>query len=319
MMAIKFPAGYLRSTMTKLKFLVSLWMQENPYQRCHAAAAEEAGRRLGIDVKILYAKNDPMTQVEQLLSAIQGPPSSRPDGIICAPVGTTLTQVARQAAAAGIGWVLLNRDGDYLEQLRSEYSTPSFCVAVDQEHIGTLQAQQFSALLPEGGMVLYILGPQGNMASQRRLNAMQTAKAANIQVRTIPANWSEQGGYKAITSWLQVSSSVKAPVGLVAGQNDDIALGARKAFQELPHGIDRERWINLPFIGVDCCPGAGEEWIRKGLLTASVVNPPSAGVAVEMLAHALEMKTQPAEYTRLAPQSYPSIEKLQGMARGSLV
>src|SRR5579884_3899809 len=108
--------------MKKLKFLVSLLMEENPYQRQHAATAEEAGRRLGVDVQILYAKNDPLTQVEQLLNAIQSSKSeSRPDGIICAPVGTTLVQVARRAVSSGIGWVLLNRSDEYLKELRTAH------------------------------------------------------------------------------------------------------------------------------------------------------------------------------------------------------
>ena len=90
--------------MKKLKFLVSLLMAENPYQRQHAVAAQEAGRRFGVEIDILYAKNDPLTQVEQLLNAIQSSsPDSRPAGIVCAPVGTTLMQVARQAATAGPG------------------------------------------------------------------------------------------------------------------------------------------------------------------------------------------------------------------------
>src|SRR5579883_824792 len=242
--------------MKRLKFLVSLLMQENPYQRRHAAAAEEVGRRLGIDIEILYANNDPMTQVEQLLHVIQLPADSRPDGIVCAPVGTTLTQVARQAVAAGIGWVLLNREGDYMQDLRTNFKVPVFCVAVDQEQIGSIQARQFAALLPEGGMILYILGPNANSIAERRLKSMQAAKPANIEVRTFHGNWSEQSGYKVITSWLQLSTSHKATVKLVAAQNDDMALGARKAFQDLPAGEERNRWLSLPFTGVDCCPGA---------------------------------------------------------------
>src|SRR5579872_986030 len=144
--------------MKKLKFLVSLLMAENPYQRQHAVAAQEAGRRLGVEIEIVYAKNDPLTQVEQLLNAIQSSsPDSRPAGIVCAPVGTTLMQVARQAAAAGIGWALLNRVDDYMQELRKSGRAPILSVAVNQEQIGEIQARQFAALLPGGGLVLYIL------------------------------------------------------------------------------------------------------------------------------------------------------------------
>ena len=60
-----------------------------------------------------------------------------PDGIILEPVGgPALPQVARAAAAAGIGWVLLNRDVDYLHELRKAYAVPIFGITCDHEEIG---------------------------------------------------------------------------------------------------------------------------------------------------------------------------------------
>src|SRR5215467_6355695 len=104
--------------MKKLRFLISLRVEENPYQKQHAVTAQEAAQRLGVDLQIQYAGNDAITQTEQLLNIIQGPKDSRPDGIICAPVGTTLLRVARCAVENGIAWSLLNRDDDYITDLR---------------------------------------------------------------------------------------------------------------------------------------------------------------------------------------------------------
>jgi ABC-type sugar transport system substrate-binding protein len=43
------------TSMKKLKFLVSLTTNDNDYQIEQAAAAEEAARRLGVEVQIIYA------------------------------------------------------------------------------------------------------------------------------------------------------------------------------------------------------------------------------------------------------------------------
>ncbi|HZR30071.1 MAG TPA: substrate-binding domain-containing protein [Terriglobales bacterium] len=299
--------------MKKLKFLISLLTDENHYQLHQGAAVQEAAQRLGVEAQVLYAGNDAITQSEQLLNAIQSTSKGIPlDGIICYPVGTTLVQVARQAAAAGIGWAVLNRECDYIAELRASFQVPIFSVRNDNTEIGRIQGKQVSALLPNGGLVLYILGPSVSSITQLRSTWMQSAKPSNIQVRTLIGNWSEQSGYKTVSRWLQLSTSHASPVALVAAQNDDMAIGARKAFAEETRGGERERWASLPYIGCDCCPGAGQDWVRKGLLTASIINPTTAGRALEMMVQAIQSKSQPSEYTLMAPTSFPPLETLGG-------
>jgi len=297
--------------MKKLSFLISLMMEENHYQKLHATAVQDVAIRLGVDVQIVYAGKDPITQTEQLLNAIQSPSKeSRPDGIVCAPVGTSLMQVARQATKMGVAWGLLNREGDYIGELRAGSQTPVFSVTIDQAEIGRIQGRQIAALLPKGGLVLYLLGPTGNPMVEQRSTWMQTLKPANVQVRTLTGDLSQQSGHKAITRWLQLRTSHETPVTLVAAQNDDMALGARRAFEEQTSGVQREYWTSLPYIGVDCCPGAGLDWVRRGLLTASVSNPPTAGIALELMVQAIRTKTQPPERTVVAPTPYPLMQKL---------
>jgi ABC-type sugar transport system substrate-binding protein len=57
--------------MKKMSVLVSLTTKDNDYQQEQAAAAEQAARRLGIDVQIVFADNDAITQSQQLLKVIQ--------------------------------------------------------------------------------------------------------------------------------------------------------------------------------------------------------------------------------------------------------
>ena len=299
--------------MKKLGFLLSLTTNDNDYQMEQAAAAEEAARRLGIDLQILYADNDAINQSQQLLQVIQSSAASRPDAIIFEPAGSTgLPQVARAATASGIGWVILNREVEYIAELRRTQRVPVFAVTSDHVEIGRIQGQQMKALLPDGGSVLYIQGPSGSDASQQRTEGMQQTKPGNIQVRLLRAQWTEGSSYQAVSAWLRLSTSRDVRTDLVSGQDDSMAMGARKAFQETADSRVRDRLQNLLFTGCDGMPKTGQAWVRSGLLAATIVVPPNAGMAVEMLAKAAVGNLQPAERTFVEVRSFPPIEQLAG-------
>jgi ribose transport system substrate-binding protein len=155
--------------MKKLTFLVSLTNNENDYQQEQASAAEKAARRLGVDLQIVHANSDAVTQSQQLLHFIQGSAASRPDAIVFEPAGGTgFPQVARAAVAADIGWVILNHEADYLGQLRQSCHVPVFAISSDHGEIGKIQGKQFAELLPQGGSILYIEGPANSSAAHER-------------------------------------------------------------------------------------------------------------------------------------------------------
>src|SRR5436305_4008238 len=117
-----------------------------------AVEAAKMAAKLGVEIQIMYAENDAIVQSQQLLKIIQSNAASHPDGIIFEPVGgTALPQVARAAAAAGIGWVVLNREVDYLTDLRRDFKLPVFGISSDHEEIGRIQWRQIAAMLPKGG------------------------------------------------------------------------------------------------------------------------------------------------------------------------
>jgi ribose transport system substrate-binding protein len=297
--------------MKKLKFLLSLTNIENDYQREQAAAAEAAARRLGVDVQIIHADNDAITQSQQLLKVIQSRAEAHPDGILFEPVGgTALPQVARAAAAAGVGWVLLNRDAEYVEQLRKTHRVPIFAVTSDHEEIGRIQGRQFAALLPKGGTVLYIQGPGESSAAQQRTLGMYETKPADLPVKLMRAHWTEASAYRVVSSWLRLSTSQQARLDLIAAQDDSMAVGAKKAFQELPIGAARDRWLSLPYIGCDGLPKTGQAWVKRGLLTATIFVPPNAGQALEMLVQAVNTGAMPPERTSVVPVSIPALDAL---------
>jgi ABC-type sugar transport system substrate-binding protein len=295
----------------KLKFLVSLTTDENDYQLEQANAANEAARSFGVDVQVVFAENDAITQSQQLLKVIQSPKAVHPDAIIFEPVGgTALPQVARAAAAAGIGWAVLNREVDYIEELRKSSKAPIFAMTSDHTEIGRIQGRQLAALLPNGGQVLYIQGPSGSSAALQRTEGMYETKPPHVHLRTLKGQWTETSSYQAVTSWLRLCTSHDAPIDVVAGQDDSMALGAKKAFQEHTRNAERERWLSLPFIGIDGLPATGQSWVRNGQLTATVVVPPNAASAIEILKHALQTGIQPPERTTTSASSFPALEQL---------
>src|SRR5436853_1381010 len=167
--------------MKKLNFLLSLTTTDNDYQIEQAAAAEEAARRLGADVQIVHADNDSIAQSQQLLKVIQSRSDAHPNGIIFEPVGgTAMPQVAKAAAAAGIGWVVLNRDVEYVADLRRSFKVPIFLITSDHEEIGRIQGKQITAVLPKGGSILLVQGPPESLAARQRATGMQEAKPASV-------------------------------------------------------------------------------------------------------------------------------------------
>ena len=71
--------------MIKLRFAVSLVDRANDYQRAQAAAAEDAARRLGVEVQVLFADGDAIEQSQQLGAAIQSKTTIM-NGIVLQPV-----------------------------------------------------------------------------------------------------------------------------------------------------------------------------------------------------------------------------------------
>ncbi len=298
--------------MKKLRFLVSLTNDDNDYQIEQASATDEAARKLGVSAQVIYAGNDAITQSTQLLQAIQAAPQDRPDAILFEPVGSTaLPQVARAAINAGIGWAVLNREATYIAELRALKKSPIFTISADHTEIGRIQGRQFNALLPKGGSILYIQGPSENSAAKERTSGLMETKRDNIQVTVLKGQWTEESSQKSVRSWLKLTTSQKAVIDLIGAQDDSMAIGARKAFQELSNESDRERWLKLPFTGCDGLPKTGQAWVKSGLLAATVYSPPNTGLAIEMLLQTIQSGKDLPERALVEPSSIPAIGQLR--------
>lgn len=300
--------------MNSARVFLSLTTQDNDYQRAQAAAAQSAARRLGINLEIGYAQGDAVNQSQQILKVIQEK-TQKYDAVIFEPVGTGMAQIGRLAASAGIGWIVLNHFADYLGQLRRSTPAPVFEVSEDQHEAGRIQGQQLAALLPEGGTVLYVEGPSISDAARQRSMGMLSMKPANIEIKGLKGNWTEESGQKIVRSWLSLSTSRNMKIGVIACQDDAMALGARKAFAELPTAAESESWLRLPFTGIDGLPETGQESVNRGELAATIIMPPNAGQALELFMKARQSPASVPERTLSTPKSYPSLDELKFRAQ----
>ncbi|MGA2857369.1 MAG: substrate-binding domain-containing protein [Candidatus Sulfotelmatobacter sp.] len=301
--------------MSKPRFLLSVLNDSNDFQIEQVNGARQAAARFGLDLEIVYAQDDGILQSQQLLKPIQSAAEPRPNVIILEPAGSTaLPHVARAAAAQGIGWIVLSREAEYIMELRSAFHVPAFVVTPDHEEIGRIQGRQLAALLPRGGIVLTIQGPVHSTAAKLRYAGLLETKPENIQLRGVKGHWTEASAQKAVHSWLDLSTSRGTDIAAVCAQDDSMAIGARKAFENSAHQL-RQSWLQIPFLGCDGLPHSGQEWVRRGLLTATVFSPPTAPLAIDLIARFLRDGTMPPPRTLTEARSIPDIETLSSKGR----
>jgi ABC-type sugar transport system substrate-binding protein len=303
--------------LTKHKILVSLLSDGQEFQVLQAQDARASAARLGLAVEIVFAENNSVLQIQQLFRALHAPEGERPRAIVVETVvGEGLERVARNAAQAGVGWVLLNRHVPYLEELRARHaSVPIFAIGTDQEEVGRIQARHFRAFLPAGGLVLYIQGPVDTSAARERLSGAQQGLAGSgIELRVLEGLWTEQSGEQAVTRWFRLKSNEPVRVDLIGCQNDAMAVGARHAIEAVPDEARRKAWSSLPVTGCDGLPEGGQRLVDLRKLAATVICPSNAGPALDALAAAFATNRMPEAKIVLAPASYPAEASLARVA-----
>jgi ABC-type sugar transport system substrate-binding protein len=296
-------------------FLLS---SDNAYQNLLRKDAEAAAARHEVALTIISADNDPNLQALRIREAIQLPADKRPDAILVAPVNEAwLAPEAQAAAELGVGWVLLNRHGSYLPDLRRAHpKLPLFSVYVDQYQIGHIQGRQFKILLPDGGNLLYVQGPLAATSAERRLAGMREELASTgITVNNVPSDWTSLGAQRVTKSWSQSIGTGHSQSYLVGAQNDDMALGALEALQHLSNTLGQPELASIPVTGCDGTPSFGQRLVSECKLAATVVIPSTAGRAVDAIAMALNTGRPCHRGIELKVASFPPLEELAPRAR----
>ena len=290
------------------KVLVSLLSEEQDFQVMQAADAREAGRRLGLEVEVVFAESHAVVQIQQLFQAIHAPEGERPAAIVVEPaVGEAFERVAKNAVRAGMGWLLVNLRASYIDDLRASHpSLPVAMIGTDQVEVGRIQGRQCRALLPDGGRVLSVQGPADSTVTHQRSEGFHEVLGEGFELRVLNGDWTAASGDKAVMSWLRLKSAEAFQPHIVAAQNDLMATGVRKAFT-----TNRPDWANIPYLGCDGLPDGGQKLVDEGAFAATVIFPSNTGPALEWVARWLESGEVPPRELVQSPGSYPSESELQ--------
>jgi ribose transport system substrate-binding protein len=89
-----------------------------------------------------------------------------------------------------------------------------------------------------------------------------------------------------------------------------MAVGARRAFSEINDTSERANWMQLPILGCDGLPETGQQYIKRGLLTATIATPAVAGMALELFVRWKKQGTSIPDRTLASSASFPAIEAL---------
>ena len=290
------------------RVVVSLLSEDQEFQRMQAEDARQTATRLGLQVEVVFAENNAILQIQQLYGFVHAPQEERPVALVVEAVAEAgIARVARNAARAGIGWILLNGLEGGLDDLRAEHpGVVLSSVLADEVEIGRIHGRQARALLPSGGALLLVEGPPDTPAAQGRTRGLEEEiRGTGLEIgRGLHGDWTEQSGERAMSSWLRLATSEAFRPSLVVCQNDAMAVGAGRAMRSI-----RPDWADVPLTGCDGLPAGGQRLVEQGELVATVVKPTTTGPALELLARALGGAGAPPALT-LKPTSWPSEETL---------
>jgi len=293
---------------TKRAFVLLIGNKErgevNHFQLLQEEAALAEGRRLGIDVEVAFAPGfDQLRVMKRRLVDATAPPL---DAVVTEPASTSTMDLMLRELKGKTGLVILSAWGPAIEQNAASWGAglPLGNVSTDHTAVGEIQGRQVQALLRQGGRLLCIAGPARSSAAQQRLEGLKSQLTEKIEAQEISAGaWTESDGIVAFNDWYRVAKARDPIVQVVAGGNDELALGAKRACEALADTGHRDALLGAKFLGVDGCPTFGQKLVEDGTLAASIVTPANTGLALDQLSRFWKQSTPMPlrSYTKATP------------------
>lgn len=258
--------------------------QTDAYQLLQEESATAESRKAGLAAEILFAPGfDHLRVIRKRLGNTAAPPV---DAVIVEPESITTTELILKDLKGRCGLVLLNA---WLPEV-AEYARtwgkglPFGTVSTDHTQLGKIQGQQANGFVREGGQVLCVTGPHRSSAAVERLEGLRSSLRPEVTVYdTAAGGWTEADGAGAFNSWYGIYKTRTFRVDVIAGQSDELAVGARRAAEALTNPAHRELFRKAKVLGVDACPAFGRKLVDEGVLTASVITPANTGEAMRRL------------------------------------
>jgi len=280
--------------------------QTDPFQLLQQEAARTEAATAGVTAEIVFASGfEQLSIIRRRLRDASAPPL---DAVIVEPVSIGSTGLILKDLKDATGCVLLNAWSPEVEEYARRWGKglPFGTVSTDHVRIGQIQGRQINALLPTGGAVLCVTGPQRSSAALERLEGMKAMLGRDLTYyETEAGEWNEADGIAAFEHWYALYKPRTFNVDVIAAQSDDLAMGVRAACQAVQNAAHREMLRRARLLGVDACPAFGRKLVDSGRLTASVTTPANTGEAIRFLCRFWNSGVPLPLRAFTAPQAYP--------------
>lgn len=158
-------------------------------------------------------------------------------------------------------------------------------MSADNYEMGRQMGVYIASQLQGKGRVMEIMGLEGSSPAIERHNGFVDALKSFPDIEaaaTLQGDWTEESAVKAIKDYQGDLSSID----FVFGQNDRMAVGARKVF------LSRHPQCSTKFCGIDGLPGedGGIQLVRDSILDASYIYPTHGDQLIQLAVDILDGK-----------------------------
>ena len=240
-----------------------------------------------VELRFAAAHDSDERQVQQIDSLVD----SGIDLLIVAPNQVkTISSAIDRAYDKGIPVIVFER------KTNSQKYT-SF-ISADNYEMGRIMGEYIASRLHGKGRVMEIMGLKGSSPAIERHNGFADAlkNYPDITVvATLQGDWTEESAVKAVKAY----PGNLDHIDFVFGQNDRMAMGARRALQESPRNATLSKREQLTadshqplYCGIDGLPGedGGIRLVRDSILDASYIYPTHGDKIIELAINILEGK-----------------------------
>ena len=240
-----------------------------------------------VELRFAAAYDSDERQVQQIDSLVD----SGIDLLIVAPNQVkTISSAIDRAYDKGIPVIVFER------KTNSQKYT-SF-ISADNYEMGRIMGEYIASRIHGKGRVMEIMGLKGSSPAIERHNGFADAleNYPDITVvATLQGDWTEESAVKAVKAY----PGNLDHIDFVFGQNDRMAMGARRALQESPRNATLSKREQLSadshqplYCGIDGLPGedGGIRLVRDSILDASYIYPTHGDKIIELAINILEGK-----------------------------
>ena len=280
-------------------FLISSCQQEDKHyvigvSQCSADIWREkqnAELRMGaylqnnVELRFAAAYDSDERQIEQIDSLV----ATGIDLLIVAPNQVqTISPAIDRAYDKGIPVIVFER--------KTNSQKYTAFISADNYEMGRVMGEYIASQLHGKGRVMEIMGLEGSSPAIERHNGFADALKAHPDIQvvaTLQGDWTEASAVKAVKAY----QGDLTDIDFVFGQNDRMAMGARKALA-IHHSPAKRP--HPRFCGIDGLPGenGGIRLVRDSILDASYIYPTHGDKIIQLAVEILEGKPYQKE-TRL--------------------